>query len=145
MRILSFTLGLILIFSANIYAQNPAADKSGNQDSLIDTKDMRYEKSPLNKLGRGVINTLTCLAEVPAEAYKVSQEKGPLTGCTLGIVEGVFTAMLRGLTGIFDAVTFIFPPYDKPLMKPEYALTSAMEKFQQHKGPWDNDPMYEKK
>lgn len=136
----SWEIILVLVFSANIYAQNSKAAGGGeNSSALIDTRDMRYEKTPLNKLGRGIINTLTCWAEIPAEAYKVSQDKDPLTGCTLGVVEGFFTAMLRGLTGIFDAVTFIIPPYDKPLMKPEYALTSAFEKFREHKdkGDWE--------
>ena len=134
-RILLFSWVLILVFSVNIYAQDNRATAAGEEDagSLIDTADMRYEKSPLNKLGRGIINTLTCWAEIPAEAYKVSEDKDPLTGCTLGVAEGFFTAMLRGLTGIFDTVTFIIPPYNKPLMKPEYALTSAFEKFQYHK------------
>lgn len=136
-RILLFSGGLILVlvFSANIYAEDSKTTGAGEKDAgaLINTTDMRYEKSPLNKLGRGIINTLTCVVEIPAETYKVSEDKDPLVGCTLGLVEGFFTAMLRGLTGIFDTVTFIIPPYDKPLMQPEYALMSAFEKFRYHK------------
>jgi len=95
----------------------------------VDTSDMRYEKSPLNKLGRGLINTVTCLAETPAGIYRVSKEKGEIVGITLGFVEGLFTSALRGASGIFDMATCIIPPYDKPLMKPEYALDSFGESY----------------
>lgn len=99
----------------------------------LDAEDIHYSKTPLNKLGRGLINIVTCWAEIPGQAYKVAEEKDPLTGSTLGVVEGFCSAGLRGLSGIFDVATFLIPPYNKPLMKPEYALGSAFEQFQQHK------------
>lgn len=100
-----------------------------NCGAKIDTSDMRYEKSPLNKLGRGVINTVTCLAETPAGIYRVSKDKGEVVGVTLGFVEGLVTSFLRGASGIFDMVTFIIPPYDRPLMQPEYALDSFEKSY----------------
>jgi len=48
-------------------------------------------------------------------------------GATLGIVEGVYTSVFRVLTGAFDTVTFIIPPYNKPLMEPAYAVDSLEE------------------
>jgi len=113
-----------------IYAQEAKAQKQTECASTpVDTADMRYNKSPINKLGRGVANTATCWLEIPAEACRVTEEKGPLVGYTLGIVEGFFTTLLRGATGIFDAVTFLIPPYDKPFMQPEYAIDSFGDSF----------------
>ncbi len=122
---LLFALMLLMFFNRQ---QSWAQEQKEAGSADIDARNIQYDKTPLNKLGRGVINTLTCLLEVPGEAIKVGQEKDPLTGATLGIVEGFCTAGLRGLTGIFDTITFLIPPYDKPKMLPEYALQSFLEK-----------------
>jgi len=120
-------------FAGNIDTQK--AEKSDtaeeNSGAKIDASDMRYEKTPLNKLGRGFINTVTCLAETPAGVYRVSKDKGEVVGLTLGFVEGLFTSVLRGASGILDMVTFVIPPYNKPLMRPEYALDSFGESYRE--------------
>ena len=110
----------ILVLAVNVYASEQAA-----QDSSIQINKVNYDNTALNKLGRGLINTGTCWAEIPASILKVSKEKDPLTGTTLGTAEGAVNCVLRGLTGIFETVTFILPPYNKPLMRPEYALPAA--------------------
>ena len=140
MRILKFLAIIFMLvltcvygvaFTGNVYAQEAKKSDTEKEDTgaLIDTADMRYEKTPLNKLGRGVINTVTCLAETPAGIYRVSKDKGVIVGMTLGFVEGLVTSFLRGASGIFDAATFIIPPYNKPLMQPEYALDSFTESY----------------
>lgn len=127
-RVFLITCVLILIsllsMAGYIYAE---ADNSDSQTPGygIETSEIQYTSTPINKLGRGAINTVTCWAEVPAGIFSVSKRLDPLAGCTLGLVEGLFNGILRGLTGIYDAVTFIIPPYNKPLMKPEYALQSV--------------------
>jgi len=47
-------------------------------------------------------------------------------------VEGTITAVIRGFTGIFDALTFFAPPYDQPLMEPEYAINRADEELEDY-------------
>jgi len=98
----------------------------------IDNNNINYENSPVNKLGRGLINTATCWAEVPASVARVSEQTDPFVGTTLGAVEGVFTGILRGITGLFEAVTFVIPPYNKPIMEPEYALKSADDNLREY-------------
>lgn len=137
-----YTLIVSLLLVANVYAQESKAKQPEGQQYAkhhIDTNNMSYERTPLNKFGRGLVNILTCMLEVPAEAYSVSQEKDPFVGCTLGVAEGFITAFLRALSGAFDVATFFIPPYNKPLMKPEYAFGSAREKFRQHRGKFDED------
>jgi putative exosortase-associated protein (TIGR04073 family) len=85
---------------------------------------MRYDKSPINKLGRGLLNTVTFFNEVPAGFFTVSAEKDEIAGWTIGLVDGVATSLLRLFSGVFDTVTFILPPYNKPLMTPEYSWQS---------------------
>jgi putative exosortase-associated protein (TIGR04073 family) len=110
----------IMALAANVYASELIS-----QDDTIQSNNVNSNNTALNKLGRGLINTGTCWAEIPASIFKVSKEKDPLVGTTLGTAEGIVNGVWRGLTGIFDAVTFAIPPYNKPLMKPEYALAGA--------------------
>ncbi|MDD4900128.1 MAG: exosortase system-associated protein, TIGR04073 family [Candidatus Omnitrophica bacterium] len=118
-----------LLFSFFFFTPVAAEQECTTQpQALIDSRDIPYNRTPINKLGRGFVNALTCILEIPGEAIKVGQEKDPLTGMTLGVVEGFCTAGLRGLTGLFDVVTFAIPPYNKPLMQPEYALQSFLVK-----------------
>jgi putative exosortase-associated protein (TIGR04073 family) len=63
---------------------------------------------------------------------EVSGETNPAIGFTLGAVEGTITGLVRGVTGIFDTLTCIFPPYDEPVMQPEYAMEGADAKMQEY-------------
>lgn len=126
-----YRLIMVVSITIGIFTQQGIA---ANQDNEFGLKDdlIQHDKSPINKLGRGAINTATFWAEVPAGVFRVSEDRGPALGVTLGIAEGAFTALLRGMTGIFDLVTFAIPPYNKPLMKPEYALQNLDEKQKEY-------------
>lgn len=95
----------------------------------IDRDEIPYSESSINKLERGVINMATFWLELPAEVAKVSNEQDPAAGATVGVVNGVITSAIRGVTAIYDTVTFPVPSYTKPVMKPEYAWTAADEKI----------------
>lgn len=125
-----FALISVLILNVGVFAQETKTAGTSANCAAVDTDDMRYGKSPFNKLGRGAINTATCWLEVPAEVCRVTAEKNALVGYTLGLTEGFFTTLLRGFTGIFDVATFIIPPYNKPLMQPEYAMDSFGQGFE---------------
>jgi putative exosortase-associated protein (TIGR04073 family) len=131
--LLSFS---ILLFVLSVSYAAPAAQKKSVpkevKTSVLQTESIQYEKSPLNKLARGVMNTATFWAEIPASVCSVSKEKDPLSGFTLGAVQGTFNAVLRGITGMFDALTFVIPPYDKPLMEPEYSFKAADEQIKEY-------------
>lgn len=122
-------LGALVFFNlSSVYAQDkplaPADTQSKNCSTLIDTAEMHYNKTPINKFGRGMANIATFYLEVPASMFKVSQEKGELLGFTVGFFQGIFTSLLRLTTGLYDTVTFVIPSYSKPLMQPEYATDS---------------------
>ncbi|MDD5431880.1 MAG: exosortase system-associated protein, TIGR04073 family [Candidatus Omnitrophica bacterium] len=125
--------GLILIFTfTSICSAEETESGTDNQQYVYNTDEVNFDKTPANKLGRGVINTATCWAEVPAEVMKMSKEKDPVVGCTLGLAVGIFNGLVRGVTGLYDAVTFVAPPYDKPIMKPEYSLKNADDKMREY-------------
>lgn len=137
MVLFSCALSFALLLVANVYAEE-ASVAQNSTSSAIDTSNMKYERYPLNKLGRGLVNTLTCWIEVPAQVLKVSGDRDPFIGCTLGLAEGFCTALMRGVTGVFDVATFIVPPYNRPLMRPEYAITSFEDKYHEYDAATDH-------
>ncbi len=54
---------------------------------------------------------------------KTAKEENEFVGGTLGFAKGIFIGVLRFGTGVFDMVTFIIPPYNHPLMEPEYVFS----------------------
>ncbi|MCU0652102.1 MAG: exosortase system-associated protein, TIGR04073 family [Candidatus Omnitrophica bacterium] len=124
--VIFFMLFLITPFLCKAYEIKSEYDilteeASGNHDA-INTEDFRFEKSPINKLGRGLGNLATCWGEVIAEFFRASKEKDPAVGAGIGVVYGGYLGLYRGATALYDVATFPFPPYDKPPMLPEYAF-----------------------
>jgi putative exosortase-associated protein (TIGR04073 family) len=80
------------------------------------------EKNALTKLGRGLTNAITGSVEIPKQIYLVSKEREPITGITYGTAKGVCVGLLRTGAGVYDTLGFAFPPYDKPILEPEYVF-----------------------
>ncbi|MCX5706388.1 MAG: exosortase system-associated protein, TIGR04073 family [Candidatus Omnitrophica bacterium] len=99
--------------------------------NVIDADKIPYERTPLNKLERGVINALTFWLELPAEVAKLSKERDPAYGTSVGMVNGTITGAVRLGTAGFDMATFLVPSYDKPIMKPEFAYQRADAKMRE--------------
>jgi len=98
---------------------------------VIDADKIPYGRTPLNKLERGIVNGASFWTELPAEVARVSKEQDPAMGVTVGVVHGTITSAVRGATALFDFFTFFVPPYDKPVMKPEYAVDRCDEKMKE--------------
>jgi len=78
----------------------------------------------LHKLGRGIANVATCPGELIRTPELVGKRDGYLAAMTAGIVQGAWRTVLRGVTGVFEVVTFYMeiPKDYAPLMKPEYVF-----------------------
>jgi len=124
----------ILICCVLIFAVSLASAYAGHyrHKDVIDEEDFDYKDSPANKLGRGLINTATCWTEIPGEMARISNETDPLVGSTIGLFQGTFLALVRGLTGLYDTLTFAVPPYDEPVMEPEYGILRADEELKDY-------------
>ncbi|OGX45820.1 MAG: hypothetical protein A3G38_00375 [Omnitrophica WOR_2 bacterium RIFCSPLOWO2_12_FULL_51_8] len=125
--IICFLIIFAFIFTFRLYAAEQG--EKGEEEVIyspkaVDAQKFTLQKTPVNKLVRGFVNMTLCWAELFAQPIKVSKERNPGVGLTLGLVEGVFLSALRAATGLFDTVTCLIPPYDRPLMKPEYAFES---------------------
>lgn len=75
------------------------------------------------KLGRGVVNTITSPVEVARQIQITSNEQSLLAGWTLGLVGGLAQGLIRFGAGVIDVFTFPFNfphPHKAPLIDPEY-------------------------
>lgn len=75
-----------------------------------------------DKLTRGLVNFATGWIELPQKIHETSKEFNPIVGITYGSIKGLGYSVARMGTGAFDSVTFVVPPYDKPIMEPKYAF-----------------------
>ncbi|MFY9402126.1 MAG: exosortase system-associated protein, TIGR04073 family [Candidatus Omnitrophota bacterium] len=126
---LSLALSSIVMAELEGYDENYAEVVVIQRIPVIDADKIPYKQSPLNKLDRGIINGATFWAELPAEVAKVSKEQNPAMGATVGVVQGTITSVIRAGTALFDTFTFFIPPYDKSIMRPEYAVNRADAKM----------------
>jgi putative exosortase-associated protein (TIGR04073 family) len=77
-------------------------------------------ENAFDKLGRGVINTASGWLEIPNQAILSSQEYNPFVGITYGQAKGVGMGTYRTGVGVYDAATFLIPPYDATYIEPVY-------------------------
>lgn len=83
-----------------------------------------YVDGALRKLGRGITNVVTCPVELLRTPEKVGRRDGYLAATTVGLLQGAWRGILRGVVGVFEIVTFpVEVPKDfAPLMRPEYVF-----------------------
>ena len=76
------------------------------------------------KLGRGVLNSLTGVVEIPKKMILISRNDNILMGLTWGLVKGIGVGTLRTVAGVYETVTFPIPaPADyEPIVHPEYVF-----------------------
>jgi putative exosortase-associated protein (TIGR04073 family) len=79
---------------------------------------------PMQKLGRGLVNTLTGVVEIPKKVYMISKDDNVLLGLTWGLVKGAAVGLLRTACGVYETLTFPIPaPADyEPIMDPEFVF-----------------------
>jgi putative exosortase-associated protein (TIGR04073 family) len=80
------------------------------------------EYTAARKVGRGLAGMTCGFLEVPGNIVKVSDEKGPAWGFTLGFAEGLGRLVVRELVGVYEFLSapFPLPPGFQPILKPEF-------------------------
>ena len=74
---------------------------------------------PEQKLGRGISNSwdIVRLGEMRRTVEQVSLLNSPDEGYTTGVIRGADRSVQRSLFGVYEIVTFPFPPYHPVLTK----------------------------
>jgi len=70
------------------------------------------------KLGNGIANATTGIAEIPKTIMVTNRAHGPAYAATAGVITGIVHMMGRTLSGAYDLVTFMIPT--KPIVTPDY-------------------------
>jgi len=68
------------------------------------------------KLFRGIGNIIMSPFEIPVTAFTVAAEADVFIGASVGSFAGACAGIERLGCGAMDVVTFLFPPYDRPLI-----------------------------
>lgn len=82
-----------------------------------------FSDTALDKLGRGMANTLTGVFEIPKNMGDESETNGIFAGFTTGTVKGLLDFVIRELVGVYEIATFPIPvpaDYKAILEDPEY-------------------------
>ncbi len=85
------------------------------------------EANPGVKVTRGVVNVLTGWLEVPRQIGQREHTDPPVYWFIHGLVSGLGMATARTFYGIYDMITFPFPPYNSPVMDPETLIHPGTE------------------
>ncbi|MBM4042176.1 MAG: exosortase system-associated protein, TIGR04073 family [Planctomycetes bacterium] len=70
----------------------------------------------ITKLVRGIGNIIKAPFEIPVTAYHVAADTDVFIGASVGAAAGAAAGVERLGCGVMDVVTFLFPPYDRPLI-----------------------------
>jgi len=106
---------LALLIAVPCFAGGGGARGQSSQSS----QSSQYEEAnPWTKLKTGLTNLLTGVLDIPREIKEVTAEADLDAGVTYGTVKGLAMGLFRTAAGVFDTVTFPFPPYDQPMVEP---------------------------
>ena len=81
-----------------------------------------YMTGALRKLGRGVANVVSCPFELIRTPELVGRKDGYPAAVTVGIFQGVWRTVERGVVGVVEAGTFFvaIPKDFAPILQPEF-------------------------
>ena len=84
------------------------------------------DNSAMTKLGRGVLNVVDAVTEIPGTIMRESNANGIGSGLTKGTFTGVINTVVRGVVGVYEVVTFPIPVpqgYEPILDEPQFLKT----------------------
>lgn len=68
------------------------------------------------KFFRGVGYLIMAPFEIPVTAFNVAADTDVFIGASAGTFAGACAGVERAACGAMDIITFLFPPYDRPLL-----------------------------
>jgi len=97
-------------------------------DMLNSQNSYKAEPQP-DKVSGGLVNAATSWTDIPREVARTTREENIIIGATFGLGKGVAYSFVRGTGGAVDVAIFGMPPYDKPLLQPEYRSEAGNDGF----------------
>ena len=107
----------LVVFALAVFV---AASPLVAQETTAPTPQPQEPEGPrftiFTKFFRGVGNIIMSPFEIPVTAFNVSADTDVFIGISLGSAAGAAAGIERLACGALDVVTFLFPPYDRPLL-----------------------------
>ncbi|MDD4201952.1 MAG: exosortase system-associated protein, TIGR04073 family [Candidatus Omnitrophica bacterium] len=103
-----------LMVMALVLSVMPAFAAEG--DSVVDHPAAK-------KLGRGLLNIVDAVCEIPGTMMRTGNAEGAGKGLTVGLFNGVKNTVVRAVVGAYEVVSFPFPvpaDYEPILDEPQY-------------------------
>ena len=91
--------------------------------AFADDGSPSYMNGALRKLGRGLANVVSCPAELIRTPELVGRKEGYPAALSVGILQGLWNGVVRGVVGIAEVGTFLveWPVKDfAPILQPEF-------------------------
>ena len=91
--------------------------------AFADDGSPSYMSRAMRKLGRGAVNVVSCPAELIRTPELVGRKDGYPAALSIGILQGVWNGIVRGVAGVTEVATFFveFPKQDfAPILQPEF-------------------------
>lgn len=118
----AFLFGAILVLAATPCLAQTTAPVDDEPPHLGPTETESVLTKMMTKLGRGIVNILTFIGELPKQMVLTGRDKGFTAAITLGFLKGLGMSVVRLGAGIWEVALFLSPwPDDyKPVLEPEY-------------------------
>jgi len=97
-------------FLAGLICFDPLADDQA--------RDPTAPRQPARQLGRGVVNIVAGVVEIPVNMNQINEEKGGFAAVSYGLARGVWRTGVRMGVGVLEVVTF--PMGWEPIIEPEF-------------------------
>ena len=91
--------------------------------AFADEGSPSYMNGAMRKLGRGLANVVSCPAELIRTPELVGRKDGYPAALSVGILQGLWNGVVRGVVGIVEVGTFFvkWPAKDfAPILQPEF-------------------------
>ncbi len=92
----------------------------------VQTASAAEENNAVTKLGRGVLNVLDAVVEIPGTMLRTSEAEGAAAGLTKGLFDGAVNTVKRAVVGVYEVGTFPLPlpaNYEPILDEPQFLST----------------------
>jgi putative exosortase-associated protein (TIGR04073 family) len=83
---------------------------------------------PVEKLSRGLANTITFPCEIPYQISQTNSQNGLTAALSYGVLNGIFMTGVRAIVGIYEIVTFPIPApgdFGPILTNPEFFFNAS--------------------
>ena len=93
-----------------------------------------YPEKLGTKLGNGITNAVTGIAEIPKTIMITNRTNGPAYAATAGFMTGLIQMLGRTGCGVLDLVTFMVPT--KPIVQPNFVWQNFKQETS-YNGKWE--------